>query len=544
MRKMLPPLMRRPASYVPGDGEVSVEARGIGHFRAPCTKLRSPDVIKETIAPLETTLASATLVNNTVDDQRRDSSRGLTLTYSSDISWNLGKTCEDCTPISTFIDVSQVYDGTWHDATVPPAFQSPVLTATFAGVAVYVYNVVANAIPAITTITSLTFRVDGQAAGAYSHSPDMSSSAVDYDVLVFSTSGLSNTVHTLEVGADNAFNSLVLFDRIVYTAEELDDPGPAAPVVTPGHPGRAVTTPKSSTSIVSAAASFTPIPSPSISSGSPSPLPSAISGSVLSPLPSERSSDTGHGDTTASNTLSAATPVPTVPALPSQSKDPHRTPSHQPSQSTVIGVIAGCTVATLVGTALVFYCRRRRHRRRNPRRMPSGVAASMPSMSTLDFHPLRLSDAVSMPSRASGEYEFPDVCDQRADLRVSIPHIRVRADLASVYYLLQTFVQQNSIPGTSYKLSVNLSDAVRETYTPPPPYSLVRPRAALAEGDHDTRNPTRSMDSQQSWRVPDDDPFRTPPLSRTNSSRYSGSLPPSYHSELGPPSYVSASSPV
>ncbi|KAI9066880.1 hypothetical protein FKP32DRAFT_323799 [Trametes sanguinea] len=363
-------------------------------------------------AALGTTLASATLVNNTVDDQGRDSSRGLTLAYSSDISWNIGKTCEDCTPLSPFIDVSQVYDGTWHDATVPPAFQAPVLTVTFTGVAVYVYNVVANAIPAITTITSLTFTVDGQAAGAYSHSPDMSSSAVDYNVLVFSTTGLSNTVHTLEVGADNAFNSLVLFDRVVYTAEELDDVSSSSSVMVPRSTSL---THESSTSTVSAAAAFTPIPSPSISSGAPSPSPSAISESVSSPLPSERSSDTGHGDTTASNTLPlAATPVPTVPSLPSQSEDPHRAPSHQTSQSTVIGVIAGCIVATLIGTALVFDCRRRRHRRRNPRRMPSEVAASVPSMSTLDFHLLRLSDAVSMPSRASASLTFASVRTSQA----------------------------------------------------------------------------------------------------------------------------------
>ncbi|CDO72704.1 hypothetical protein BN946_scf184985.g124 [Trametes cinnabarina] len=85
------------------------------------------------------------------------------------------------------------------------------------------------------------------------------------------------------------------------------------------------------------------------------------------------------------------------------------------------------------------------------------------------------------------------------------------------------------------------SDSMREVSTPPPPNSPVGHHAWLSLGVDTARGRIASPNLRMSrMRTVGGDPFRTPELSRTNSSRYSESVPPSYHSENSLPSYDSS----
>ena len=115
------------------------------------------------------------------------------------------------------------FDQTWHDSTYGPAPGGPLnssMSVTFNGTAVYVYNILANVIPYTTTLTNLTFLVDGRLRGFFSHIPDPTLPAIMYRALVFFETGLSNEEHTLVMMTSDALqSSLVLFDYVIYTIE-------------------------------------------------------------------------------------------------------------------------------------------------------------------------------------------------------------------------------------------------------------------------------------------------------------------------------------
>ncbi|KAI0326739.1 hypothetical protein GY45DRAFT_1258403, partial [Cubamyces sp. BRFM 1775] len=153
--------------------------------------------------------------NRTIDDENGDSVTGIVPSYSPIASWSQGSTCTGC---YIHLDPSQAFDGTWHDATHTPGDPEPrVITAQFTGTAVYVYNVLANTVQYTTTLTNITFTLDGASAGQYVHIPT-DSTDFQYDVPVFVKENLANTDHTIIIEATGDTNSsLVLFDYIVYT---------------------------------------------------------------------------------------------------------------------------------------------------------------------------------------------------------------------------------------------------------------------------------------------------------------------------------------
>ncbi|KAI0327694.1 hypothetical protein GY45DRAFT_1327351 [Cubamyces sp. BRFM 1775] len=165
---------------------------------------------------------SSAAVNRTIDDELGDSVTGLQPIYSPQADWNQGATCTTCHIGTGLIDPTRVFGGTWHDSTTYPDDPPHTVAATFTGTAVYVFNIVVNAVPDTATLTNLTFFLDGERAGEFVHEPD-GSSDVSYNVPVFTTAGLANVPHTLliQMNAPNITN--VLFDYIVYTAEEEDD---------------------------------------------------------------------------------------------------------------------------------------------------------------------------------------------------------------------------------------------------------------------------------------------------------------------------------
>lgn len=110
--------------------------------------------------------SAAILVNHTIDDVYGDSSTGLFPIYSPSDKWAVGSMCTTCSIFpgnlgfngpglaAAEVDITQAFMQTWHDSTYiggPPVNVS----VYFVGQAVYVYNIIANAVPDITTNTSL-----------------------------------------------------------------------------------------------------------------------------------------------------------------------------------------------------------------------------------------------------------------------------------------------------------------------------------------------------------------------------------------------------
>ncbi|KAH9885395.1 hypothetical protein C8Q73DRAFT_622477, partial [Cubamyces lactineus] len=154
--------------------------------------------------------------NRTIDDELGDSVTGLQPIYSPQADWNQGATCTSCHIDTGLINPTRVFGGTWHDSTAYPDDPPHTIATTFTGTAVYVFNIVVNAVPDTATLTNLTFFLDGEHAGEFVHVPDGSSDVL-YDVPVYTAAGLANVPHTLLIQMNIPNTTNVLFDYIVYT---------------------------------------------------------------------------------------------------------------------------------------------------------------------------------------------------------------------------------------------------------------------------------------------------------------------------------------
>ncbi|KAI0800519.1 hypothetical protein C8Q74DRAFT_1397077 [Fomes fomentarius] len=142
----------------------------------------------------------------------------------TDGAWAQGAECSTCNINTKLVDVNSVFDSTWHDSTHHPGDPDRVITITFNGTAVYVFHLIANAISGTTTFTNLTFHIDGEQVGSFTHTPDDTHDPTLYRVPVYQNESLSNTVHTLETRASGPTDSLVLFDFIAYTTDDGTSP--------------------------------------------------------------------------------------------------------------------------------------------------------------------------------------------------------------------------------------------------------------------------------------------------------------------------------
>ncbi|KAM5539938.1 hypothetical protein V8D89_006441 [Ganoderma adspersum] len=170
---------------------------------------------------------STKLVNITVDDTVGDSTSQSTLTYSPSGSFHTGQDCSTCAVhpgnTSSTVDVSQVKDGTWHDSTYHanvPGDPEHVISFTFTGSAVYAYNMIANQIPYVTTLTNLTFSIDGDLVGTYVHIPENTTNTFEYGVLVYANTSLSYGQHFFVMSAGGPNASVFLFDYLIYTQDD------------------------------------------------------------------------------------------------------------------------------------------------------------------------------------------------------------------------------------------------------------------------------------------------------------------------------------
>ncbi|KAI0658434.1 hypothetical protein C8Q70DRAFT_195486 [Cubamyces menziesii] len=171
------------------------------------------------------------LVNRTIDDEYGDLYTGLLPDYSPINDWTLGTACHGCgigatdspTAQSKIIDVTRVYNGTWHDTTYHFGESERNVTVSFTGRAVYVFNLIVNTVPSVSTFTALDFCLDGSFVGTYAHWPN-NSTEVEYDVPVYVNTTLVDGPHTLVISTAASIVSLILFDYIIYTIEEDEKP--------------------------------------------------------------------------------------------------------------------------------------------------------------------------------------------------------------------------------------------------------------------------------------------------------------------------------
>ncbi|KAI0331375.1 hypothetical protein GY45DRAFT_1322422 [Cubamyces sp. BRFM 1775] len=303
-------------------------------------------------------LTAGAAVNRTIDDQHGDSSSGAAPLFLPDGAWNIGQTCTACAfRVNNPINVSEVFDGTWHDAMHIGATDPDPVTVqvNFTGHAVYVYHVVVNYLTyGIVTSTNLAFYIDNESVGFYTHVPTGTKSEnnppIFYKVPVYTNDSLVEGDHTLMISASGDMETLMLFDYVVYTTE--DDSGSASPP----------------------------------SSQPYSPLPSQISSSPVSlPMSSPRStsahsfqSGTLSPGPTNSSTFSSQTPSlsATVNQPNSQSQSSgNSNGSHTPlpprgaRSGGHIAAIAGGTAGGIALAAAVVSCYvlRRRHMRQKKR---------------------------------------------------------------------------------------------------------------------------------------------------------------------------------
>lgn len=186
------------------------------------TTLGTPRRLFLSLSLLFPGLVLSDLVNITVDDQLGDPSTGLAPEYSPKVgSWHLGSPSEDCPSCSilpSMLDLTQIHDETWLDATYWPSDDPAAVAVHFTGSAVYVFNIVPNTLRA-DTFTNISFSIDGGDITLFTHSPDPSNTIL-YKHLVYQ-SAFNHAPHTLVMTPAN--NSLILFDYLIYTTLSNDN---------------------------------------------------------------------------------------------------------------------------------------------------------------------------------------------------------------------------------------------------------------------------------------------------------------------------------
>ncbi|TBU62454.1 hypothetical protein BD310DRAFT_918439 [Dichomitus squalens] len=277
------------------------------------------------------------------------------ISYTTPQSWSQGAGCTSCW---IHPDPSEAFDGTWHDTShFTTDTDERFITVQFTGTAVSVYNIVANtaAQPNTVTAVNLWFEIDGERVGSgYQHDPS-SSTDIEYNVLVFSQDGLSNSPHLLVIHATDGVNTNVLFDRVEYTVP--DPPVTTSTTVTTAAPPpptakettvvTSVITTTGSTGLVVTTQSITDTLFSSRASAAPSGLSSSTASTSSVSAPSSTPSKTSP---VSSSTRFSATATTTTPDAASSSVAAVAVTTSKRSPPT--GLIAGAVVG---GLAIVIF---------------------------------------------------------------------------------------------------------------------------------------------------------------------------------------------
>ena len=159
----------------------------------------------------------AALVNVTIDDELGDSRSKLVPQYAPGGKWAQGGQCSGCALHPGIVDVAQTVDQTWHDGTYHPGNPDQLISLTFNGVAIYVFNIIPNSAGGATTLTNLSFFLDHEYVGQFIHLPDQTTN-IAYHVPVYVNESLPDTQHSLDIRATGPNASLVLFDYAIYSS--------------------------------------------------------------------------------------------------------------------------------------------------------------------------------------------------------------------------------------------------------------------------------------------------------------------------------------
>ncbi|KAI0651454.1 hypothetical protein C8Q79DRAFT_899452 [Trametes meyenii] len=168
--------------------------------------------------------AAATLVNVTIDDTFGDESNGNKISYQPESAWNVGQDCPACTAKP---DVSQVFNGSWHDTTFNGSSNTPLIAEvaywttsqkSVPGVAVYVYCILSDTLQFPFGNSDMTFLLDGEQVGRFVR-PAPGDTTYHYNVPVYVNESLPAGEHTITIvnGESNGNRSLILLDYIVYS---------------------------------------------------------------------------------------------------------------------------------------------------------------------------------------------------------------------------------------------------------------------------------------------------------------------------------------
>lgn len=183
-------------------------------------------VLLPLLISLHKTRGASKTVNHTIDDEDGDSATHQVPTYIPNGSWNRGDECTICAINATFVDIDRAFHRTWHDLTWFPGNASgseAAIVFNFTGIAIYVYNTIVNRPPEphTITLTNLSFHIDGENVGSFTHAPE-DTNEIWYRFPVYVNTSLENAMHQMEIRAGGTDASLVLFDYAKYTTEEND----------------------------------------------------------------------------------------------------------------------------------------------------------------------------------------------------------------------------------------------------------------------------------------------------------------------------------
>ncbi|ESK89057.1 hypothetical protein Moror_5332 [Moniliophthora roreri MCA 2997] len=168
-------------------------------------------------------LVFSRLVTKYIDDEYGNLETGRKPEFKGD-RWIRGGVCEGCIPGGALTpDPSLAFNGTWHYNT--RHLEDPVrsVVLNFTGVSIEIFCILPNNPPNLVTATyDLSFMLDGQLVGKFTHSPDLESDFA-YNQSVFSKRDLplGTKPHSMEIKLDsNSTDAALLFD---YAKYEIDD---------------------------------------------------------------------------------------------------------------------------------------------------------------------------------------------------------------------------------------------------------------------------------------------------------------------------------
>ncbi|KAH7061891.1 hypothetical protein BKA62DRAFT_737878, partial [Auriculariales sp. MPI-PUGE-AT-0066] len=169
--------------------------------------------------------------NYTIDDFNGDEKTGVVPIYNGPSGvWNVRRANQPCEICLVNPDGNLMLNGTWYDPAATVVF-------SFIGTDIWVYCALAGQWEGgITTDSHLKLLLDGAIVDSFDWSPTPSAPQFTYHQAVLSAKDLENKEHIVAVqsGPKLGASSLILFDYVLYTAEEHLTSTQAQPIPTQG----------------------------------------------------------------------------------------------------------------------------------------------------------------------------------------------------------------------------------------------------------------------------------------------------------------------